>query len=342
MRRGVQHAFTSRGHHRNVKIALVTETFLPRVDETADTARHLVDGLLDLGHEVLVITMGTGQASYRGARVVRSRRLVTANAVASVLDSFGTQHLVALRPHLLGSLALRHGYRRGLPTLAIDPPAVHARAGRTLATNRDRLENLVQTGTEAQLWSPGVDLDEYHPGLHDPRLRTAWAKGRPLVVGHAGEATRPKVIERLCRIATLPDVRLVVFGEGPSASTLRAAGAKVTASDSGLDLARGIASIDVLVQARKKDQHVPGVRRALASGVPVVGFAAGGTRDVVVDGHNGLLADPGYESGLVRLIGELGDPDLRARLAGHTRDSVADRGWKVALDELAGHLPALV
>jgi phosphatidylinositol alpha 1,6-mannosyltransferase len=325
-----------------VKIALVTESFPPRVDETSDTARHLVDGLLRHGHELLVVTMGTGQASYRGVRVVRARRLVSANAVNEALDSFGTQHLVALRPHLLGSLALRHGYRRGLPTLAIDPPAVHARAGRTLATNRDRLENLAQTGTRAQLWSPGVDLDDHHPGLHDPRLRTEWAKGHRLVVGHAGDATRAKVVDRLCRIATLPDVRLVVFGEGPAASTLRAAGAKVTGSVSGLDLARGIASVDVLVQVRKKDEHVPGVRRALASGVPVVGFDAGGTRDVVVDGHNGLLADPGYDSALRRLIGELADPDLRSRLAGHARESVADRSWQVALDELAGHLPVLV
>ena len=325
-----------------MKIALVTESFLPRTDETADTARHLVDGLLRRGHELVVITMGSGQASYRGVRVVRARRLVNASAVNAVIDSFGTQHLIALRPHLLGSLALRHGYRRGLPTLAIDPPPVHARAGRTLATNRDRLESLAETGTEAQLWSPGVDLDEYHPGLHDPRLRTAWAKGRTLVVGHAGEASRAKVVDRLCRIATMPDVRLVVFGEGPATSTLRAAGAKVTTVAAGLDLARGIASVDVLVQARKKDQHVPGVRRALASGVPVVGFDAGGTRDVVIDGHNGLLADATYEAALVRLLGELVDPDLRARLAGHARESVADRSWELALDELDGHLPALV
>ena len=325
-----------------MKIALVTETFLPRTDETADTARHLVDGLLALGHDILVVTAGAGQASYRGARVVRSRRLATGTAVGAVLDSFDAQHVIALRPHLLGSLALRHGYRRGLPTLAIDPPAVHARAGRTLATNRDRAENLGLTGTDAGLWSPGVDLDEYHPGLRDPRLRTAWAKGRPLVVGHAGDTTRTKVVDRLCRIATTPGVRLVVFGDGPATATLRAAGAKVTPAVTGLDLARGIASVDVLVQARKKDQHVPSVRRALASGVPVVGFRAGGTRDVVVDGHNGLLADPAYEGALVRLVGDLSDEELRTRLAGHARDSVADRGWDVAIAELTAHLPVLV
>lgn len=320
----------------------MTESFLPRTDETADTARHLADGLLERGHEVLVLARGTGQASYRGVRVVRVRRLVGAPVVATVLDSFGTEHVIALRPHVLGALVLRHGYRRGLPTLAIDPPAVHARAGRTLATNRDRFEHLALTGTQAELWSPGVDLDQHHPGLRDPRLRTAWAKGRPLVAGHAGEVSRTKVVERLCRIATMPGVRLVVFGEGPATTMLRAVGAKVTPATSGLDLARGIASVDVLLQARKKDLHVPAARRALASGVPVVGFAAGGTRDVIVDGHNGLLVEPGNEAGLAHAVSRLADPDLRERLAGHARDSVADRGWDVAIADLVTHLPALV
>lgn len=329
-----------------MKIALVTESFPPRTDETADTARHLVDGLLEAGHEITVLSPrlspSSRQANYRAARVVRTRRLVTAQAVATTLDESGVEHLIALRPHVLGSLALRHGYRRGLPTLAIDPPPVHFRAGRVLATNRDRHEHLALTGTLSQLWSPGVDLDEFHPGHRDLQLRTAWAKGRPLVVGHAGEVTHGKVIERLCRIAAMPRVRLVVFGEGPGSTVLRAAGAKVTATTGGLDLARGIASVDVVVAARKKDQHVPGVRRALASGVPVVGFAAGGTRDVVIDGHNGLLAAPSDEHGLGRLLRQLMDERMRLGLAGHARDSVADRGWDVAMAELATHLPALV
>ena len=221
---------------------------------------------------------------------------------------------------------------------------VFADEGARVAVTDRRLADAQKVADEIreELHRTGVDLDEHHPGLRDPRLRTAWAKGRPLVVGHAGEATRAKVVDRLCRIATMPEVRLVVFGEGPASSALRAAGAKVTASTSGLDLARGIASVDVLVQARKKDQHVPGVRRALASGIPVVGFAAGGTRDVVVDGHNGLLAEPSDEGGLTRLVHALAEPDLRHRLAGHARGSVADRDWDVAIGEIVAHLPVLV
>lgn len=322
---------------------MATESFVPRADEVADTTRHLVDGFLVRGHEVLVITRGSGVASYRGARVLRSRSAVPA-APGSALDAFAPDLLVAVAPRMLGSSAIRHIRRRGLPTLAVDPPAVHARAGRTLATSRALCSQLEAAGVPAELWSPGVDLVEHHPGLRDERLRAAWAKDNRLVVGHIGEVGKEKVVDRLARIALIDDVRLVVFGDGPGAAELRAAGAKVTGASSGLELARGIASLDVLVQPRKKEHAVPGVRRALASGVPVVGFDAGGTRDAVVHDHNGLLADPDRGKDVRRAIRSLADDgELLQRLASHARDSVADRPWDLAVDELCDqHLPAFV
>jgi glycosyltransferase involved in cell wall biosynthesis len=262
----------------------------------------------------------------------------------AALDDFRPDLLVAVAPRMLGSSAVRHVRRRGLPTLAIDPPPVHARAGRTLATSRAHCTRLTLAGVDAELWSPGVDLAEHHPRLRDEQLRTAWARENRLVVGHVGGIGKEKVVDRLARIAMMDGVRLVVFGDGPGAAELRAAGAKVTGASAGTELARGIASLDVLVQPRKKQQAVPGVRRALASGVPVVGFDAGGTRDVVVHGHNGLLADPDRGKDLRRAIRTLADdPGLRAALAGQTRHSVADRSWDRAVGELCDqHLPAFV
>ncbi|HEX7740753.1 MAG TPA: glycosyltransferase [Marmoricola sp.] len=321
----------------------MTESFAPRTDETADTTRHLADGIVGAGHQLLVIAPGPGQASYRGARVVRARRLAPPHVVGGVLDGFGTEFVIAVRPGVLGSSVLLHAGRHGLPSLAIDPPKVHVRAGRTLATSRERRTHLAFTGVDAEIWTPGVDLDDHHPGLRDARLRTAWAKGNGLVIGHVGEVDRQHVVDRLIRIAQMDGLRLVVLGDGAGARSLRAAGAKVVGACEGLELARAIASIDVLVQPRKKEQQVPGVRRALASGVPVVGFDAGGTRDVVVDGHNGLLAHPSRNRDLRSAVHSLFDDDLRTRLAGHARDSVSDRPWSIAITDLLDrHLPALV
>lgn len=324
-----------------IRIALATESFAPRVDEVADTAHHLLDGLLAQGHQLLVLTTGPGTTSYRGVPVVRSR-LVPRPSIGSALDTLAPDLVIAVAPRLLGGVAVRHAHRQGTPTLTIDPPAVHVRGDRTLATANSVRAQLEAGGVHAQLWSPGVDLDEHHPGLRDVGLRAAWAKGDRLVVGHVGEVGKEKVIDRLARISMMREVRLVVFGDGPGAAELRSAGAKVTGAVSGLELARGIASLDVLVQPRKKERAVPGVRRALASGVPVVGFDAGGTRDVVLHNHNGLLADPARNRDLrqaIRLL--VDDPELLQRLAGRARDSVADRPWQLAVTELTDqHLPA--
>lgn len=319
-----------------MKIAVVSESFAPRTDEVADTARHLVDEILAAGHEAVVLTTGVGAASYRGARVVRSRSVLPERAVASCLASAAPDRLVAVSPRVLGNLAVRVAARDGIPTIAIDAKGPRARADRFVSTS---------TVGSDPIWHPGVDSGENHPRLRDEHLRDTWAKGHPLLVGHVGEVHKEKVFRRLEKIAALPDVRLVVIGAGEAGARLRAAGAKVTPPMNSLDTARGIASLDVLVQARKKDSAVPAVRRALASGVPVVGFDAGGAAEVVVDGHNGLLVDPAEHKHLTRAVRRLvRDPGLRDRLAAEARGSVIDRTWADAAAELglAGRPVALV
>lgn len=321
---------------------MVTESFAPRTDEVADTSRHVVEGLLARAHEVLVITNGPGMATWRGARVVRSRRLLPTGAVSSTVSGFSPDLVIVISPRVLGNLTLRHALRVGTPTIAIDPTAVGVQADRTLATSEAVREQLSSAGLPVTLWTPGTALDEHHPRLRDERLRSAWARRHPLVVGHVGPLEKEKVVARLEKIAAMEGVRLVVIGDGPGAARLKAAGAKITTAMSTLDVARAIASLDVLVQPRKKDSAVPGVRRALASGVPVVAFDAGGARDVVRDGENGLLV-AADRNGLRRAVRRfLDEPDLRQELAGNARASVQQRDWESALDELAALASASV
>jgi len=327
-----------------MRIAVVTESFAPRTDERADAARHLVDQFLDLQHELLIATTGPGVASYRGMTVVRTRRLIPAAALTQRLSSFRPDVILAMTPRVLGAVALGSGQRLGIPTLTLNPsPAIATtlRIDRHLASHRGAVSTLAGVNVGAHLWLPGVDLDGHHPGLRDEAMRATWAKGNRLVVGFAGTASKEKVIGRLQRIAAMDDVRLVMIGaDGPAI-----AGAKSTPVRTGLDRARAIASCDVLVQARKKDELVPSVRQALASGVPVVGFDAGGTREVVRHDVNGLLVsfdrnpdEPGLRGSLRRLLKEDG---LRDRLAAEARTSVTDRSWKQAAAELNEHLTAI-
>lgn len=326
-----------------MRISVVTESFPPRADEVADTTRHVVDGLYQAGYALQVLTNGHGCHTYRGVEVVRSRRLARPGGVAGAIEAFGPDLAIVIAPRMLGSVAVRHANRRHVPTLTVDPPPVHVRGSRTLATSNAGLTQLSANGVPGLLWQPGVDLAEHHPRLRDERLRSAWAKGNALVVGHLGEVGREKVVNRLTRIAQMDDVRLVVFGDGPGAADLRAAGAKVTGATTGLDLARGLASLDVLVQPRKRDHAVPAVRRALASGVPVVAFDAGGAADVVSHEHNGLLCAPDKGRRLREAIRRLADePGLREELAENARPSVEHRSWEQAIEDLEGHLGQVV
>lgn len=320
---------------------MVTESFAPRTDETADTARHLVDEFLDLGHELLIATTGPGVASYRGATVVRTRRLIPAAALTQCLARSRPDAIVAIAPRVLGAVALGSAQRLGIPTLTLNPSAPIAttlRVNRHLVSHRGAVSTLAAVNVGAHLWLPGVDIEGHHPGLRDEALRTTWAKTNRLVVGFAGAASKEKVIARLRRIAAMDDVRLVMIGaDGPAIQ-----GAKSTSVRTGLDRARAIASCDVLVQARKKDELVPAVRQALACGVPVVGFDASGTREGVIHGVNGLLVrfdrspdEPGLRGSLRRLLDE---PGLRERLAEQARASVLDRSWKQAAAEINDHL----
>ena len=56
-----------------MKIAIVTETFLPSVDGVVTRLRHAVDRFTDLGHEVMVVAPELGVTEHHGARVVGIR-----------------------------------------------------------------------------------------------------------------------------------------------------------------------------------------------------------------------------------------------------------------------------
>lgn len=332
-----------------MRIALVTESFVPHTDSVADTSRAVVDELIRAGHEVLVIAPGPGQASYRGARVIRARRLVPASAMTTAINEFGPDVVHVMSPRMLGALALRAAARLVLPTVVVNQHAldgaaaqwwttrVHPRSARTLVTCSDAEKRLTAIGVGAHVWRPGVDLDDFTPTLRDEKLHQRWSKdGSRVVVGHVGDLQKEKVVKRLTAIAQLPGARLVVLADGADdgagAAALREAGAKVLDNVTGLELARGIATFDVLVQPRKKEMCVPGVRRALASGVPAVAFDAGGAADVVRHENNGLLA---HKGDLVASVDRLvKDPTLRAALAGNARASVEQRTWSDAVTEL--------
>lgn len=342
------HRGVNRGRHsRTMRILLVSESFAPASDPAADTARHVTDALLDAGHAVLVLTAGPGSGSYRGARVHRTRTLFSTAAVRSEVAAFCPDVAQVLTPRAMGAAAMRALAVERVPVVTLDPTPLHPRVGAVLASSEAGARVLAAGGVRAEVWRPGVRTDEHHAGLRSADLHDRWAKvGRvehPLVVaGYVGGVGLPtsKAVRRLAKVAALPGVRLVVVGAGPGTATLKEAGAKVVGPANGLETARAIASFDLLVQPRKSDSTLVAVRKALASGVPVVAFRTGPASELVRDSVTGVLVRPGT-GGLAAAVAALAaDPARRDRLAAAARDSVTDRTWADAVAELVGHYPA--
>jgi glycosyltransferase involved in cell wall biosynthesis len=225
----------------------------------------------------------------------------------------------------------------------LDPTPLHPRVGTVLASSQAGARVLGTAGVPALVWTPGIHADEYHPRLRSGELHDAWARvsspGGPLtVVGYAGPvgAATTKAVRRLVLVAALEGVRLVVLGSGPGTPTLKQAGARIVGESSGLEQARGIASLDILVQPRKHESGLTVVRKALASGVPVVAFDTAATAEIVTSGHNGVLVPPGRgRAGLRDAVAELvADSYLRSNLSAQARDSVIGRSWADAASEL--------
>lgn len=325
-----------------MKILLVAETFAPATDAGAETARHVTDALLARGQEVLVFTTGPGSGSYRGARVLRSRALFPGAAIRRAVAEFGPDVVQLLSPRAMGAAALRALEAIGVPVVVLDPTPLHPRVGTVLSSSAAGARVLAAAGLSAQVWRPGVRTDEHHPGLRSQDLHDRWARGAT-VVGYVGGVGQPTShhVRRLSRTAALDGVRLVVLGSGPGTAALKEAGARIVGPSHGLELARAIASLDVLVEPRKKIRDLGAVRKALASGVPVVAFATGAAREVVVEEENGLLVRGGT-GGVAAAVARLAaDEVLRTRLAAHARSSVSDRTWTDAVDELLGYYEPL-
>lgn len=113
-----------------MRVAIVTESFLPQVNGVSNTVRHVVDELVDARHEVLVVAPGPGPAHYEGVPVVRVRSVgmpgyrsfpigLPDAAVGHSLDRFGPDLVHLASPIALGVVGLRAARRLRIPTVAV-------------------------------------------------------------------------------------------------------------------------------------------------------------------------------------------------------------------------------
>ncbi len=156
-----------------------------------------------------------------------------------------------------------------------------------------------------------------------PDLPPRQSAKRPLLA-FAGRMTAPKALGvALEAVAQVPEVDLALAGDGDERAALEA-----RAHELGLDgRARFLGSLprdEVLALFRRADaallssawENFPHTLvEALAVGTPAIATSVGGVPEIVTDGENGLLVEPGDPAALADAIRRfIGDTALRARL----------------------------
>jgi glycosyltransferase involved in cell wall biosynthesis len=168
--------------------------------------------------------------------------------------------------------------------------------------------------------------------LPNPAPRAAEATavdvGERPVLAFAGRLTAQKDLGvALAAVKQLDGVRLLIAGDGPQRATLEAAapGGVEFLGPLPRDRVLGLlkaADAAILTSAWENFPH--GVVEALAVGTPVIATRTGGVAEIVQDGVNGLLVDPGDAAAFAGAVRRyLGDPELQARLRAAAVPSVA-------------------
>ena len=362
-----------------MRVAIVTESFLPQVNGVSNTVRHVVDELTAADHEVVVVAPGPGPAHHHGVPVVRVRSVglpgyrsfpigLPDATVGRTLDRFGPDLVHLASPIALGVVGLRAARRLGVPTVAVYQTDIARfarqygvradlvvdrwvarllrRVDRTLVPSTASRAQLAALGvTHLHLWRRGIALELFDPARRDRALHDRWTDGCRVAVGYVGRLAPEKQVHRLGLLAGLPGIQLVVVGDGPGRAELerQLPGAVFTGMLQGPDLATAYASLDVFVHTGDSETFCQTVQEAQASGVAVVAPAAGGPLDLVDHGRTGLLFDPA-DLGSLRdhVAALLEDPGLRHDIATRARTGVAGRSWAHVVAELVEHYRAVL
>ena len=191
----------------------------------------------------------------------------------------------------------------------------------------------------------GVELGEFGPTRRDPRLRAKLGLdgAQPLLayVGRLdGEKKPDVVVDAFRRLPPALGAKLVLIGEGPLKGEIAALGDERIVLPGYVkgraDLARWLASADIYVSGMADETFGVSIVEAQASGLPVVGVAAGAMIDRVTD-RVGRLGPVGDAGAMARNILSVWNGDREA-MAREARAHALQFSWDSSMETLFGRL----
>jgi len=241
-----------------MRIALFTETFLPKVDGIVTRLRHTVEHLQRNGDQVLVVSPDGGLTEYKGAKIYgvsgfplplypELKLALPRPSIGVALEEFGPDLIHVVNPAVLGLAGLYYAKAMQIPLVASYHTHLpqylhhyglgmlegvmwelikvsHNQAQLNLCTSTAMVQELREHGIERlDLWQRGVDTETFHPDLASLEMRSHLSQGHPespllLYVGRLGAE---KEIERIKPVLeSIPDARLALVGDGPNRTVL--------------------------------------------------------------------------------------------------------------------------
>ncbi len=237
-----------------MKIALFTETFLPKVDGIVTRLTKTVEQLVLAGDEVLIFCPEGAPETYMGARVVgvpamplplypELKLALPRPSVSEALDAFDPDLVHVVNPAVLGLGGIWIAKTKGYPLVAsyhthlpkylehyglgmLEPvlwellKAAHNQAQLNLCTSTAMVAELSEKGIQnTALWQRGVDTDLFRPELRSDAMRQRLLGGRSdtgQLLLYIGRLSAEKQIERIRPVLdAMPDARLALVGDGP-------------------------------------------------------------------------------------------------------------------------------
>lgn len=241
-----------------MRIALFTETFLPKVDGIVTRLKHTVEHLQRQGHQVLLFSPEGGLTEYQGARIYgiqgyplpwypELKMAFPRPAIGHQLQQFKPDLIHVVNPAILGLGGIYYAQKFHIPLVASYHTHLpkylehyglgslegllwfllrqaHNRARLNLCTSTAMVNTLTAHGIHhTDLWQRGVDTETFHPSLESREMRSRLTQGYPddPILLYVGRLGAEKEVDRIKPILqSIPNARLALVGDGPNRETL--------------------------------------------------------------------------------------------------------------------------
>jgi phosphatidylinositol alpha 1,6-mannosyltransferase len=349
-----------------LRIAVVTEAFLPQVNGVTNSVLRLLEHCKEQGHEVLIIAPESDGAptrylDYKIKHVpsIAMKKLIPMGVprkyLEPLIEGFAPDVIHLASPIFLGHYVARFAKKSGIPTVSVYQTdiagfarhygltiahntlkkwvsRIHQSTDLTLAPSKWASRDLESTGVKnVEIWKRGVDLVKFDPARRDESLREN-IRGKDsgkLIIGYVGRLANEKRIDDLAILDRQSDIQLVIVGGGPAEARLKRElpNARFVGYQSGTELGRYVASFDIFVHTGKHETFCQAIQEALAAGVPVIGPDTGGPVDLIEHGITGLLIDTADSYALLEAVSTLRTHSAFDLMQIAARRSVEHRTW---------------